>query len=122
MIGTVLRSARPADHRFRSARQSIFLFRRDLNLAVAIHALEVKHQLQPLAEPNLMVINNTQARFVAAENFRFPSFRAEGYQSISIVFKEYGIKLGFLPVVTHLAAPYAYRSRPRSAPWTTRVL
>lgn len=51
---------------------NLFLFRRDLNLAAAIHALEAKRQLQLLAEPNLMVINNTPAHFVAGGEFRLP--------------------------------------------------
>ncbi len=80
---------------------NLFLFRRDLNLAAAIHALEAKRQLQLLAEPNLMVINNTLAHFVAGGEFPFPTIQAGGgTNSISIVFKEFGIKLGFLPVVT----------------------
>ena len=40
--------------------------------AAAIHALEAKRQLQVLAEPNLLVINNTQAHFVAGAEFPFP--------------------------------------------------
>lgn len=80
---------------------NIFLFRRDLNLAAAIKALEAKRQLQMLAEPNLLVINNTSAKFVAGGEFPFPMVQAGGgSNSISISFKEYGIKLAFLPVVT----------------------
>jgi len=80
---------------------NIFLFRRDINLAAAIHALEAKRQLQVLAEPNLLVINNTQAHFVAGGEFPFPMVQAGGgSNAITISFKEYGIKLGFLPVVT----------------------
>jgi pilus assembly protein CpaC len=81
---------------------NIFLFRRDLNLAAAIQALETKRLLQMLAEPNLMVINNTPARFVAGGEFPFPMVQpgTGSSSSVSIQFKEYGIKLGFLPVVT----------------------
>src|ERR1019366_6661515 len=80
---------------------NLFLFRRDLNLAAAIHALEAKRKLQMLAEPNLMVINNTAARFVAGGEFPFPMVQpGAGSSSVTIAFKEYGIKLGFLPVVT----------------------
>ncbi|MDR3700269.1 MAG: pilus assembly protein N-terminal domain-containing protein [Candidatus Sulfopaludibacter sp.] len=80
---------------------NLFLFRRDLNLAAAIKAMESKRQLQMLAEPNLMVINNTAANFVSGGEFPFPVVQpGGGANSISIAFKEYGIKLGFLPVVT----------------------
>ncbi len=80
---------------------NLFLFRRDLNLAAAIKALESKRQLQMLAEPNLMVINNTAANFMSGGEFPFPVVQpGGGANSISIAFKEYGIKLGFFPVVT----------------------
>jgi pilus assembly protein CpaC len=80
---------------------NLFLFRKDLNLAAAIEALEAKRKLQMLAEPNLMVINNTAARFVAGGEFPFPMIQpGSGSSAITIAFKEYGIKLGFLPVVT----------------------
>jgi pilus assembly protein CpaC len=80
---------------------NLFLFRPDINLAAAIHALEAKRLLQLLAEPNLLVINNTQANFVAGGEFPFPVVQpGGGSNAISIAFKEYGIKLGFLPVVT----------------------
>jgi len=63
--------------------------------------LEVKRQLQLLAEPNLLVINNTPARFVAGGEFPFPMVQPGAVgNSVTISFKEYGIKLGFLPVVT----------------------
>jgi pilus assembly protein CpaC len=80
---------------------NIFLFRRDLGLTAAIHALEVKRQLQLLAEPNLLVINNTEGHFVAGGEFPFPVVQpGSGSTSISIAFKEYGIKLGFMPSIT----------------------
>lgn len=80
---------------------NVFLFRRDINLGAAIQALEAKKQLQMLAEPNLMVINNTLANFVAGGEIPYPIVQAgTGSNAISIAFKEYGIKLGFLPVVT----------------------
>ncbi len=80
---------------------NLFLFRRDLNLAAALKALETKRQLEMLAEPNLLVINNTPAHFVSGGEFPFPVVQpGGGANAISIAFKEYGIKLGFLPVVT----------------------
>ena len=80
---------------------NIFLFRRDINLAAVIQALEAKKQLQMLAEPNLMVINNTPANFVAGGEIPYPIVQAgAGAGGITIAFKEYGIKLGFLPIVT----------------------
>ncbi len=80
---------------------NILLFRKDINLLAAIQALETKNLLEILAEPNLLVINGTQAHFVAGGEFPYPMVQpgASG-NSVSIAFKEYGIRLGFLPVVT----------------------
>ena len=80
---------------------NIFLFRKDLNLGLALQALESKRLLEMLAEPNLLVINGTAAHFVAGGEFPYPMVQpGAGANSISIAFKEYGIKLGFLPVIT----------------------
>ena len=80
---------------------NIFLFRRDLNLAAALQALESKRLLEMLAEPNLLVINGTAAHFVAGGEFPYPMVQpGAGNNSITIAFKEYGIRLGFLPVIT----------------------
>src|ERR1019366_8344063 len=54
-----------------------------------------------LAEPNLLVINGTPANFVAGGEFPYPMVQpGAGSNSITIAFKEYGIRLGFLPVIT----------------------
>ena len=54
-----------------------------------------------LAEPNLLVINGTLAHFLAGGEFPYPMVQpGGGSNSVSIAFKEYGIKLGFLPLVT----------------------
>jgi pilus assembly protein CpaC len=80
---------------------NILLFRKDINLLAAIQALESKRLLDILAEPNLLVINATPAHFVAGGEFPYPMLQpgANG-NSISIAFKEYGIRLAFLPVIT----------------------
>jgi pilus assembly protein CpaC len=80
---------------------NIFLFRKDLNLGLAIQALQSKSLLEMLAEPNLLVINGTTAHFLAGGEFPYPMVQpGGGSNSVSIAFKEYGIKLGFLPVIT----------------------
>jgi len=80
---------------------NILLFRKDINLLAAIQALETKQSLEMLAEPNLLVINGTQAHFVAGGEFPYPMVQPNGNStSVSIAFKEYGIRLGFLPVIT----------------------
>ena len=80
---------------------NIFLFRKDLNLGAALQALESKRLLEILAEPNLLVINGTAAHFVAGGEFPYPMVQpGAGSNSITIAFKEYGIRLGFLPQIT----------------------
>jgi pilus assembly protein CpaC len=79
----------------------IFLFRKDLNLGMAIQALQSKNLLEMLAEPNLLVFNGTLAHFIAGGEFPYPMVQpGGGSNSVSIAFKEYGIKLGFLPLIT----------------------
>jgi len=80
---------------------NILLFRKDINLAAALQALESKSLLEILAEPNLLVINGTPASFVAGGEFPYPMVQpGTGSNAITIAFKEYGIRLAFLPVVT----------------------
>ena len=80
---------------------NIFLFRKDLNLGLALQALQSKSLLETLAEPNLLVTNGTAAHFLAGGEFPYPMVQpGGGSNSVSIAFKEYGIKLGFLPIIT----------------------
>jgi pilus assembly protein CpaC len=80
---------------------NILLLRKDLNLAVALQALQSKSLLEVLAEPNLLVVNGKAAHFLAGGEFPYPMVQpGGGSNSVSIAFKEYGIKLGFLPLVT----------------------
>jgi pilus assembly protein CpaC len=80
---------------------SVLLFRKDLNLAASIKALEGKRMLETLAEPNVLAINGKQASFVAGGEFPFPMVQpgANG-NAISIAFREFGIRIHFLPRVT----------------------
>jgi pilus assembly protein CpaC len=80
---------------------NLLLFRKDINLLAAMQALESKRMLEILAEPNLLAINGTQANFVAGGEFPYPMVQpGSNGNAITIAFKEYGIKLGFLPAIT----------------------
>ena len=57
---------------------NILLFRRDINLAATIKALEAKRMLETLAEPNVLAINGKQASFVAGGEFPFPIVQGGG--------------------------------------------
>jgi pilus assembly protein CpaC len=81
---------------------NLFFFRPDLNLGATIEALEVKGLLQILSEPNVLAENGKPASFLAGGEFPFPtvSAAAGGIPQVSIQFREFGIRLSFLPVIT----------------------
>jgi pilus assembly protein CpaC len=80
---------------------NVFLFRTDINLLAAIQALQAKNMLEMLAEPNVLAISGKPASFLAGGEFPFPMVQpGQGTAAISISWREYGIRLGFLPVVT----------------------
>jgi pilus assembly protein CpaC len=81
---------------------NIFYFRPDLNIGTFIQALEANNILQILAEPNLLTVSGEQASFLAGGEFPFPTIQggAGGVGQITIQFKEFGIRLNFLPIVT----------------------
>jgi len=80
---------------------NIFLFRQDLNLGALIEALEAKNLLQMLAEPNVLAINGKAASFVAGGEFPFPVVQGGAAAgAVTIQFREYGVRLTFLPVIT----------------------
>jgi pilus assembly protein CpaC len=81
---------------------NLFLFRSDLNLGATIEALQVKGFLQILAEPNVLAENGNQASFLAGGVFPFPSVSAStgGTPIVSIQFREFGVRLTFLPTIT----------------------
>ena len=81
---------------------NIFFFRPDLNLGATIRALQAKSLLQILAEPNLLTINNRQASFLAGGEFPFPTLQGggAGLGAVTIQFREFGVRINFLPVVT----------------------
>jgi pilus assembly protein CpaC len=79
---------------------NIFVFRPDLNLAVTIRALQQHNVLQILAEPNLLALNGREASFLAGGEFPFPSVQAgSGVSSVTITFKEFGVRLKFTPTI-----------------------
>jgi pilus assembly protein CpaC len=81
---------------------NVFLFRKDLNLGAAIQALETKGVLQVLAEPNLLAENGKQASFLAGGEIPYPVVQSTsgGTGAITIQFREFGVRLNFIPTVT----------------------
>ena len=81
---------------------NVLLLRKDLNLAAVIKALQAKSLLEVLAEPNVLAINGKPASFVAGGEFPFPTLQGGGggLGQVTISFREFGIRLQFLPQVT----------------------
>jgi pilus assembly protein CpaC len=80
---------------------NVFLFRKDINLGVVIKALQDKKLLETLAEPNLLAINGKVASFVQGGEFPYPTVQGNlNAGAISIAFREFGIRLSFLPQIT----------------------
>jgi pilus assembly protein CpaC len=71
--------------------------------AVFVNALRENNLLRTLAEPNLTVMSGSQASFLAGGEFPYPvpqSGGAGGGQTtITLDFKQYGVRLNFAPVV-----------------------
>jgi pilus assembly protein CpaC len=73
-----------------------------LNLGATLEALETKGITEVLAEPNIVTSNGKQASFLAGGEFPVPIAQSSssGSGAITIQFKEYGIRLNFIPTIT----------------------
>jgi pilus assembly protein CpaC len=79
---------------------NVFITRTDLNIGAVIKALQAKNLLQILAEPNLIAVNGKEASFLAGGEFPFPIVQpSQGFNAVTIQFKEFGVKLRFTPVI-----------------------
>jgi len=78
---------------------NILTFVPDLNLTAFITALESNGVFRSLAEPNLLASHGVEASFLAGGEFPYPVLQGTGTGGVSIVFKEFGIKLDFTPYI-----------------------
>ena len=81
---------------------NLFFFRPDLNLMATIQALQRKSLAEVLAEPDLLAMNGKPASFLAGGEFPYPTFQSgsNGIGSVTIQFREFGVRLNFLPTIT----------------------
>lgn len=78
----------------------IFFSIPDLDISMTLKALEEKNLLSVLARPRISAINGAEAKFLAGGEFPIPIVSgAAGMQTVTIHFKEFGIKLNFTPRV-----------------------
>ena len=80
---------------------NLFVFDLKNQLGAVIKALQTQGLFQSLAEPNLVAESGKEASFLAGGEFPIPVAQGGGANlSISVVFKEFGIRLNFTPTVT----------------------
>lgn len=80
---------------------NIFAFLPGLNVGATITALQTKGLVEVLAEPNIVATNGKEASFLAGGEYPYPVANGTGGQTtISISFKEYGVRLNFIPTIT----------------------
>jgi pilus assembly protein CpaC len=82
---------------------NIAAFYPGLNIGASIQALLTSTGSQVLAEPNLLAANGKQASFLAGGEYPYPMVQAGSGgagAAISIMFKEYGVRLNFIPTIT----------------------
>ena len=72
----------------------------DRHVQGIVKALESDGTIKTLASPNLVAVNGEKAKFLAGGEIPIPVVQSgSGDNSISVVFKEYGVKLDFEPTV-----------------------
>ena len=64
-----------------------------------IRALQQHGGFQSLAEPNLIAYNGQEASFLAGGEFPVPVVQGGNTNAVTIVFKEFGIRLNFKPTI-----------------------
>jgi pilus assembly protein CpaC len=80
---------------------NVFLFNKRYDLGLMVRALNNKGLFQTLAEPNLVAESGKEASFLAGGEFPIPIAQGgSGSVAISVMFKEFGVRLNFTPTVT----------------------
>ncbi|MBT8489048.1 MAG: pilus assembly protein N-terminal domain-containing protein [Gemmatimonadetes bacterium] len=66
-----------------------------------IRLLKSTGDFRSLAEPNLIARESEPASFLAGGEFPFPSIQGTNANAITVTWKEFGIRLNFVPTVTN---------------------
>jgi pilus assembly protein CpaC len=73
------------------------------NVSTLVRAMQTNGALRALAEPNLIAMDGQVASFLAGGEFPIPVIQSSGGggggNAVTIVFKEYGIRLNFKPTI-----------------------
>ncbi len=81
----------------------LFAFYPGINLGATIAALETRGLVETLAEPNVLAENGKQASFLAGGEYPYPVAQGGGAGTgavITIQFKDFGVRLNFIPTIT----------------------
>lgn len=79
----------------------LFLVGDNASLEATIAALKSRGEFKSLAEPNLLALEGQAASFLAGGEFPFPVIQGGNSGGVAIVWKEFGIRLNFVPHVTN---------------------
>src|SRR5205085_668081 len=81
------------------APNALFL-KNPLGVAAMLRAVRQTGAVRELAEPNLIAMDGQQASFLAGGEFPIPIVQGGGERNnITVVFKEYGVRLNFKPTI-----------------------
>jgi pilus assembly protein CpaC len=79
---------------------NLFVLNTRQGLGGVIRALQSKGLFQSLAEPNLIALNGKEASFLAGGEYPYPVVQpGGGNNAVTILFKEFGVRLTFTPTV-----------------------
>ena len=80
---------------------NIFAFRPDLNLGAVIKLLQTRGLSELLAEPNVVATSGKQADLLVGGEFPVPVVQGGATAgAVTVQFREFGIRIGFLPQFT----------------------
>ena len=81
---------------------NLFVFNRQINTQAMLRMLRTQGAFRELAEPNLIAMDGQQASFLAGGEFPVPVVQSGGANNaaaVTVVFKEYGVRLNFKPTI-----------------------
>ena len=80
---------------------NLFGFQSENAIGATIQALKGRGLFESLAEPNLITMDGKEASFLAGGEYPYPVVQGGARnQSVTIVFKEFGVRLRFTPTLT----------------------
>jgi len=82
---------------------NLFAFYPGINLGATIQAMEQRGAAETLAEPNLLALNGKPASFLAGGEYPYPVVQGVSGgtgAAVTIQFKDYGVRLNFIPTIT----------------------